>query len=67
MSDHDASSSALGYLGQVKWALLELVIGLQTRPDQALTLETLVYGNWHNLHGMPVGAAGLRAVDVTKS
>ncbi|MDH6604451.1 hypothetical protein M2164_000086 [Streptomyces sp. SAI-208] len=36
---HDASASALGYLYQAKWALLELVRGSSERPDGAISLE----------------------------
>jgi len=51
MSDHDASSSALGYMYQVKWALLELVRGAHTRPDQTLTLESLDDIGWQSDSG----------------
>ena len=36
---HDASASALGYLYQAKWALLELFRGSSERPDGAISLE----------------------------
>ncbi|MGW5216150.1 ABC-three component system protein [Streptomyces sp. NPDC004051] len=36
---HDASASALGYLYQAKWALLELLRGSSERPDGAISLE----------------------------
>jgi hypothetical protein len=38
-SSHDASASALGYLYQAKWALLELLRGSGERPDGAISLE----------------------------
>lgn len=38
---HDASASAIGYLFQVRWALLALVRESKVRPDLALTLEIL--------------------------
>jgi hypothetical protein len=37
--DHGAAASAIGYLYQTNWALLELLRRASTRPDQALTLE----------------------------
>ena len=36
---HDASASALGYLYQAKWALLELFRWSSERPDVAISLE----------------------------
>lgn len=39
MTSHDASSSAIGYLYQTDWALLELLRGARDRPDQAMTIE----------------------------
>lgn len=39
MTSHDASASALGYLYQTNWALLELLRGSRIRPDQAMTIE----------------------------
>ncbi|MGA5522912.1 ABC-three component system protein [Streptomyces pseudogriseolus] len=36
---HDASASALGYLYQAKWALVELLRGARERPDGAISLE----------------------------
>lgn len=39
MSSHDASSSAIGYLYQTDWALLELLRGARDRPDQSMTIE----------------------------
>ncbi len=38
-SPHDATASALGYLYQAKWALLELLRGARERPDGAVSLE----------------------------
>jgi hypothetical protein len=37
---HDASASAVGYLYQVNWCLLELLQRAPERPDQAISLET---------------------------
>lgn len=37
--DHGAAASALGYLYQINWALIELLRRGGTRPDQSLTLE----------------------------
>ncbi|MGH3191856.1 MAG: ABC-three component system protein [Streptosporangiaceae bacterium] len=37
---HDASASAVGYLYQVNWALVELLERAPERPDQAISLET---------------------------
>jgi len=37
---HDASASAVGYLYQVNWALVELLERAPDRPDQAISLET---------------------------
>jgi hypothetical protein len=39
VADHGAAGSALGYLYQTDWALLELLRRAHDRPDQALTLE----------------------------
>ncbi|MGV9394175.1 ABC-three component system protein [Streptomyces olivaceus] len=36
---HEASSSALGYLFQSQWALLQLLEGADQRPDGAVSLE----------------------------
>jgi hypothetical protein len=48
--NHDASASALGYIFQLKWALLELVRSLPDRPDQYLTLESLDDLGWIDDH-----------------
>jgi hypothetical protein len=37
---HNASASAVGYLYQVNWCLVELLEGAPGRPDQAISLET---------------------------
>ncbi|MEV6986501.1 ABC-three component system protein [Sphaerisporangium sp. NPDC051017] len=37
---HDASASAIGYLYQVNWCLVELLQRAPDRPDQAISLET---------------------------
>jgi hypothetical protein len=37
---HDASASAIGYLYQVNWCLVELLERAPERPDQAISLET---------------------------
>jgi len=39
MPGHDASASALGYLHQVLWGLVELLRTGPTRPDHGLMLE----------------------------
>lgn len=39
MSSHDASASALGYLHQIDWALLEMIRNGPTRPDHGIMLE----------------------------
>lgn len=41
MPAHDAAASAIGYLYQVRWALLALVRRSRTQPDISLTLELL--------------------------
>lgn len=38
-ASHEASSSALGYLFQSQWALLELLRGHEEKPDGAISLE----------------------------
>lgn len=37
---HNASASAIGYLYQVNWCLVELLESAPARPDQAISLET---------------------------
>jgi hypothetical protein len=37
---HNASASAVGYLYQVNWCLVELLRNAANRPDQAISLET---------------------------
>lgn len=37
---HDASASAIGYLYQVNWCLVELLHRAPDRPDQAISIET---------------------------
>lgn len=54
MTSHDASSSAIGYLYQVRWALLELIRGSSTRPDMSLTLEKFDDVAWEDTGGNPV-------------
>jgi hypothetical protein len=41
---HNASASAVGYLYQVNWALIELLESAPTKPDQAISLETHDWG-----------------------
>lgn len=53
MVSHDASSSAIGYLYQVRWALLELLRGARERPDMALTLEKFDDVAWEDSGGDP--------------
>jgi hypothetical protein len=38
---HNASASAVGYLYQVNWALIELLESAPTKPDQAISLVGL--------------------------
>jgi hypothetical protein len=52
---HEASSSALGYLFQSQWALLELLQGMEHRPDGAISLE---------LHDDVAWEEGGKAVDL---
>ncbi|WP_030276388.1 ABC-three component system protein [Streptomyces sp. NRRL B-24484] len=48
---HDASASALGYLYQARWALLELLRGaVEERPDGAISLEMHDDVAWENGH-----------------
>lgn len=54
MTSHDASSSAIGYLYQVRWALLELLRGSRTHPDMSLTLEKFDDISWENSGGDPL-------------
>ena len=37
---HNASASAVGYLYQVNWCLIELLESASVKPDQAISLET---------------------------
>ena len=39
MADHGAAPSAIGYLYQTDWALLELLQAGRVRPDESITLE----------------------------
>ncbi|MFE6153618.1 ABC-three component system protein [Streptomyces sp. NPDC057889] len=55
---HDASASALGYLYQAKWALLELLRGSFERPDGAISLE---------LHDDVAWEEGHRPVDLLQT
>lgn len=54
MTSHDASSSAIGYLYQVRWALLELLRGSRTHPDMSLTLEKFDDVAWEDAGGDPL-------------
>lgn len=53
MTSHDASSSAIGYLYQVRWALLELLRGSRSHPDMSLTLEKFDDVAWEDSGGDP--------------
>ncbi|MFF2271594.1 ABC-three component system protein [Agromyces sp. NPDC058136] len=53
MVSHDASGSAIGYIYQVRWALLELIRGSNTRPDMSLTLERFDDVAWEDSGGNP--------------
>ena len=69
---HNASASAIGYLYQVNWCLLELLRQAPERPDQAISLETHDDVAWEE-SGSPVellqtkhhvrGSTGLRDKD----
>ncbi|MFB8761134.1 ABC-three component system protein [Nocardiopsis alba] len=52
-STHEASSSALGYLFQAQLALLELLRGMDERPDGAISLELHDDVAWEE-NGAPV-------------
>lgn len=52
-SSHGAAASAVGYLYQVKWALLEVLRAAHDRPDQAISLEKLEDVAWER-QGDPV-------------
>lgn len=60
MVSHDASASAIGYLYQVRWALLELLRGARSRPDMSLTLERLDDVAWEDSVGDPLSALQLK-------
>jgi hypothetical protein len=53
LNNHNAAGSALGYIYQVKWALLELLRGMQTKPDLSLNLEELDDVSWETADGTP--------------
>lgn len=78
MTSHDAAGSAIGYLYQVRWALLALIRETRVRPDVAITLELLddvafdVGGNASDLlqvkhHASRTGHLGDKSVDVWKT
>lgn len=50
---HDASASAVGYLYQVNWCLVELLGSAALKPDQAISLETHDDVSWEE-SGSPV-------------
>lgn len=54
MPSHDASASALGYIYQVRWALLELLNKAATHPDLSLTLERFDDVAWQTAGGDPL-------------
>lgn len=60
MTSHDASASAIGYLYQVRWALLELLRGARRQPDMSLTLEKLDDVAWQDEDGDPIEALQLK-------
>ncbi|MEN3539652.1 ABC-three component system protein [Microbispora sp. ZYX-F-249] len=49
---HDASTSAIGYLYQVNWCLLELLRKAPNRPDSAISLELYDDVSWEE-NGTP--------------
>ncbi|BBZ77470.1 hypothetical protein MANY_28070 [Mycolicibacterium anyangense] len=51
-SPHGAAASAVGYLYQVKWALLEVLRRAHDRPDHAISLEKLDDVAWE-ARGLP--------------
>ena len=82
MAGHSAAASAVGYLYQTNWALVDLLRKGQHRPDQAITLEMHDDVAWTTLSGTidPAellqvklhatgGGAGLgdKAVDIWKT
>src|SRR5260370_33003813 len=46
--EHNASASAIGYLYQVNWCLVELLETAPVKPDQAISLETHDDGAWED-------------------
>lgn len=54
MTSHDASSSAVGYLYQVRWALVEFLRKSRTQPEMSLTLEKFDDVAWEDTKGKPV-------------
>lgn len=53
ITNHDASSSAIGYLYQVRWALLEFIKSSESRPDSSLALERFDDVSWEDSGGNP--------------
>ena len=51
VGEHSAAASAAGYLYQVRWALLNLLLEAPTRPDQVLCLEMHDDVSWEGLDG----------------
>lgn len=60
MTSHDASASAIGYLYQVRWALLELLREGRSRPEMSMTIEQLDDVAWHTAAGDPLSALQLK-------
>lgn len=60
MVSHDASASAVGYLYQVRWALLEMLRKAGSRPELSMTLEKFDDVSWQNNLGDPVDALQLK-------
>lgn len=66
MSSHSAAASAVGYLYQVKWALLEVLRAASSRPDQAISLERIEDVGWEQ-EGDPVRLLQLKHHQVSAS
>lgn len=77
MVNHDAAPSAIGYLHQIDWALLEMLTRGPDRPDQTMMLEQFDDVSWHDgagptellqlKHHIVKGSLGDRSVDLWRS
>jgi hypothetical protein len=77
-SSHGAAASAVGYIYQIRWALLEVLRAAHERPDQAISIEKLedVAGEQHDSpvrllqlkhHQVSAGAVGDMDDDVWRT